>query len=108
MPRGKMGGQPTPKSEQARLIWGTFGERNQPKCNDWDPKATDFAQALLEVLASGCAVMLGTAREGSAVSITIYQDDYKYPRVWIADAEELDDWSRAILAKVKIEVPAAD
>lgn len=94
------------KGEQRRLLWQTYGAVVAPNAADWDPKSEQLVEALLAVLGSGCAVMFGTAREGSAISVQVYEGDYKYPRVWISEAEELDTWAEGILRR-KGEVAAA-
>jgi hypothetical protein len=63
---------------------------------DWDPKCEPLVQALLEVLSSGCAVMLRVGSGGRAVGIQIYEGDYKHPPKWIYEAEELDTWAEGI------------
>jgi len=96
VPRGKSDGQPTPKSEQNRLLWLQTGQRADPLMRDWDPKAQPFLEALMEILSSGCAVMLRVGSGGRAVGIQIYEGDFKHQPKWIYDAEELDEWAAGI------------
>lgn len=98
MPRGKpQSDAKVIRGEQRRLLWNTYEAVVAPSCADWDPKAERLVEALLAVLGSGCAVMLGTAREGTAISVQIYEGDHKHPRKWISEAEELDEWADGIL-----------
>lgn len=93
MPHKGQSRQPTAKSEQARTLWGSYGQRNDPTLTDWDPKTEPLIAALLEVLASGATVVLRPGSGGRSVGVAIWEGDQRHPPKWCYDADELDQWA---------------
>lgn len=89
--------QPTAKSEQRRLIYGTTGHVPAPGQNAWDPKSELFSEAVMCLIADGCGVSFSSAGGGRMIGITIFEGDTKHPRKWIYDDEELDAWAGSII-----------
>ncbi len=101
MPRGRQDGASSAKAEQARLLWLDTGQRADPLLREWDPKTEPLVSALLEILSTGCAVMLRVGSGGRSVGIQIYEGDHKHPATWVYDTEELDVWADRINRSVR-------
>jgi len=95
MARKKFQGDGDQQVKQA-IDWYATTDSTAEGVADWDIKTDKYAEAILKVLASGCAIMFGTTMDGGAVSVTIFQDEKK-SRKYLTDSVELDDWADNIL-----------
>lgn len=102
VPRPKSGNQPTAKSEQARLLWGSGGGRHTPTLSEWDPKPDPFVQAILEVLSSGATLVLRPGSGGRSFGVAIWEGDDRHPPRWLYDNDEVDDWAMWVLDQVAV------
>lgn len=99
MPRANgKSNQPTPKSEERRLIYAQFGAYPESSLADWDPKGQKFSEALLQVVADGATVVLRPGSGGRSVGIAIWEGDVRHAPQWCYEAEEIDQWADAVLA----------
>lgn len=87
-------------------IWNLSANASAETIADWDIKPDFFVEGVLQLLASGTAVMLGTTMNGGAVSVTLYQGDDKQ-RVYVTDSIEWDDLWIAIVNQAKERVNEA-
>jgi hypothetical protein len=98
MPGGRKSAQPTAKSEQARLIYGSYGQSAAKGSVHWDPKSELLTAAIVQLIKDGCGVMFSSAGGGRMIGATIYEGDTKHPRKWIYDDEELEEWCLMVIA----------
>lgn len=83
----------------AQFEWFKTSNAHAKFCDDWDVKDAVFVEAVLGLLSLGKAVMLGSSRDGGAISVTIYDGDNK-SREWVTDSIEFDDLMLVIAQKV--------
>ena len=83
-----------------RIDWFRTANSGTEGIGEWDIKQEQMADAILSLLASGCAIMLGVTSDGGAVSVTIYSGDVK-TRKYVTDAIELDDCLAAVVATAR-------
>jgi len=97
------GGKRTPDHivEERRLIWNQGGGRNEPPISDWDPKPEPWAQAILEIVASGCTVVFRPGSGNRSMGIAIWEGDARHPAKWVYDSVELDEWASEIVDQAK-------
>lgn len=85
---------------EKRVDWFLTADAHAQGVGEWDIKAGQLADAVLQILSAGSAVMFGVTSDGGAVSVTIFDGDSKQRR-YLTDSVELDDWSDAILGTAK-------
>lgn len=107
MVRRKSGQRTTAEETSRRRVWWETADSHPSMIADWDLKSEQFTQAVLEVLASGDAIMFGVTQSGDAVSVTIYSGEDK-SRKWVADSIELDDLMGVICKRGKAERNASN
>jgi hypothetical protein len=90
LPRGKAQQRYTHEETLKRREWNLSSNASAESVGDWDIKPEPFIEGILQLLASGTAVMLGSTMSGGAISITLYQGDEKQRR-YVTDAIEWDD-----------------
>jgi len=98
MPR--KAGQPryTAETAASRSIWNLQEDASIQGVRHWDIKTGQFAEAILCILATGSAVMLGTTQGGGAMSLTIFDGDARI-RKYAGDSVDLDEWSADIIGR---------
>lgn len=96
MPQRPKPNQPTPKSEQARLLWGSKRVRMQPALTDWDPKQVELVQAIFNVLESGSTVVFRPGSGNRSIGVAIWEGDHRWPPTWCYDQDELDEWAAGV------------
>jgi len=94
----KLGNNPEAFVKQS--IWNMTEDSTAESVRDWDIKAQQFAEAILCIIATGAAVMVGTTRMGGAVSLTIFDGENKY-RKYCEDSISLDDWSDDVIGRAR-------
>jgi hypothetical protein len=100
MPRRVKGTTDAEVIHRATVNWAMTSDSSPEGVGSWDIKTAPLAEAILKILASGCAVMFGTTFDGTAVSATIFQDDKKV-RHYLTDSTEMDDWADRVLATAR-------
>lgn len=90
--------QPAPTAIQ-QFEWFKSAGSHAGSCDKWEVKTEPFTEMVLGLLSTGVAVMFGTSRDGGAISITIYDGDYKH-REWVADEMALEDLVGELLNKI--------
>lgn len=93
---GKQGNNPEDQNRQS--IWNMHEDASAIGVRHWDIKTGQFAEALLCILATGSAVMLGTTQGGGAMSLTIFDGDARI-RKYAGDSVDLDEWSMEIIGR---------
>lgn len=107
MPRQGKTPQTVARERTNQLMWGQYGVRDWESLTSWDIKQVSFVQALLEIVASGSAVVLRPGSGGRAIGISIWEGDVRHPATWVYDSIEADAWADAILQRVRSQ-DAAD
>jgi hypothetical protein len=104
----RAGNQPTPKSEQSRLLF-LQGAQQSSKVVDLDPKAQPFVEALLLLLGEGMTIHIRPGSGGGSIGIGGYDGDTRIPYKWLYDNEEIDDWAESVRRALGSRFsPAAD
>lgn len=98
MARKKPGNNP--EAVQKASIWYSTEDSSAENVRQWDFKAQQFAEAIICIIATGAAVMVGTTQAGGAVSLTIFDGDAKV-RKYANDSIELDDWSDDVIGRAR-------
>src|SRR4051794_9409962 len=87
-------------SVEKQFEWFAHAASQPAQCDSWEIKTELTCDVLFGLLASGVAVMFGSARDGGALSVTIYDGDSKQ-RVWIDDAIEWEDLMLALNTRIQ-------
>jgi len=98
MARKKPGNNPEAFRKQS--IWNLTEDSSAEGVRDWDFKAEQFAEAIICIIATGAAVMVGTTQGGGAISLTIFDGDAKI-RKYASDSIDLDDWSDDVIGRAR-------
>ena len=106
MPRGKMGQQPTAKSEQSRLLFLQTGTRFEPALTQFDFDTQRFAEAVLLLMAEGATVVCRPGSGGRSFGVAVWQNDVRYAPKWLYDDEEVNEWSDLIISQLTTEKAA--
>ena len=107
MPRRGRGDDVPAARAQRQSIWADYGKIQQPDLSSWDPKSEQLVEALLTIAESGATVVLRPGSGGRSIGIAIWEGDDRHPPAWLYTSAEVDDWSHAVLEKVR-EQEAAD
>lgn len=107
MPRAK-GQQQADQSRELRgLLWAQYGSKRVVEVvASWDPKPEVIA-AVLEVVSSGCTVVLRPGSGGGAIGVAIWEREFRHEPVWCYSAEDLDGWASDILRIARAKVTQA-
>lgn len=98
MPRKKPGNNPETFVKQS--IWNVTEDSDAQNVRQWDIKAQQFAEAIICIIATGAAVMVGTTRAGGAISLTIFDGEARV-RKYAEDSIALDDWSDDVIGRAR-------
>jgi len=99
MPRGKKLGN-NPEAFQKQSIWNLTEDSSAENVRQWDFKTAQFAEAIMCIISTGAAVMIGTTKAGGAVSLTIFDGDHKV-RKYVEDSIGLDDWADDVIGRAR-------
>lgn len=92
MPRAKQVPTSPAKQLQNNILWQQTGQVGASTLIDWDPKAQELAQLVLEVLSTGYSLTFRAGSGGKSVGIQIWTWEDKQPYIWFSEYEELDMW----------------
>lgn len=102
MPRAKRVPSTPARIAQDNLWAAITGAAPDYTVADWDPDAAAFLQACLEVAASGSSVFIRSGSGGRSLGIAIWEGDNRYPATWFGEHEELDEWTRRVVAAAEL------
>jgi len=94
----KLGNNPEAFVKQS--IWNMTEDSSAEGVRHWDFKTGLFAEAIVCVIATGAAVMVGTTQHGGAVSLTIFDGEARI-RKYVNDSVELDEWSADVIGRAQ-------
>lgn len=86
---------PNPSGVFKARQWFASRDSDVTGVADWDIKQELCVQAIMGVLGTGCAIMLGTTMSGQAISVTVFDGDDKQRR-YATDSIEFDDLMDAL------------
>jgi len=98
MPRKKLGNNP--ESVARQTIWNMQEDASIAGVQHWDIKTAQFAEAVLCILATGSALMIGTTQGGGAMSLTIFDGEARI-RKYAGDSVDLDEWSEDVIGRAR-------
>lgn len=99
---GKRSPKPTEQQrDQAKLMWAMNPGGDWTGVANWEPRGEEFTEAVLQVLASGAAIMIRPGSGGRALGIAIWEGDTRHPATWCYDDEEVNMWAAEIINRVK-------
>lgn len=89
-----------PEAFQKQSIWNMTEDSTAENVRQWDFKTGLFTEAIMCIIATGAAVMIGTTQAGGAVSLTIFDGEAKI-RKYAGDSIELDEWSADVIGRAQ-------
>ena len=102
MPRSAKPKESPEKLAQNGLVWAMMGTKEKVPVTSWDPKQVQLVQAFLEVLASGCTVVLRPGKGGQSVGVAIWEKFAQGDPEWCNTSDELDAWADGILTAAEV------
>jgi len=98
MVRKKLGNNP--EAVRVQSIWNMTEDSDASGVRNWDFKAQLFAEAIVCIIATGAAIMVGTTQQGGAISLTIFDGDARV-RKYAGDSVDLDEWSADVIGRAR-------
>jgi len=89
-----------PEAFEKQSIWNLTEDSSAEGVRHWDFKVGLFAEAIICVIATGAAVMVGTTQQGGAISLTIFDGERRI-RKYASDSVDLDEWSADVIGRAQ-------
>lgn len=106
MPGGRGKPDQARAREQRRLKYGVTGKVDPVGQDSWDFKTELFAEAVMQLMTDGVAVMFSSTANGRVIGATLWEGDFKHPRQWLYSSEEVDEWAANVVRAGKAEEAA--